>query len=125
MEPKIDNSIDLINLECLSECHQIPRKFPLIFHAVTIENHRESYDLLITIKLDQSQRPYFKHSRIAINLKEKLPMNNPLLIEINNPDDAQVKFILNDYNQIFEINEKFGLVSIQVSFFSIHKYYKF
>lgn len=116
LEPKTDNTIELISLQCLSECHKIPRQFALMIRAL-IENRKQPYDVPISIKLtnNDGQRPYFKQSVIPLNLKEKSFMNNPLLIEVENPADVNLTFILNDYNPIFEINEKFGVLSIRVS----------
>ncbi|VBB35074.1 unnamed protein product, partial [Acanthocheilonema viteae] len=110
-------SIELISLECQTECHKIPRQFALMIRAI-IENHKLPYDLPISIKLtsnNEGQRPRFKQSVIPLILKEKSFMNNPLLIEVDNPNDVNLTFILNDYNPIFEINEKFGVLSIRNS----------
>lgn len=114
-------SIELISLECLSQCHQIPRQFALLIRA-TIANRKQSYDLPISIKLIadiDERRAHFKQAVIPLTLTEKSLMNNPLLVEIDNPNDANVTFILNDYNRIFEINEKFGVISIRVSFLRV------
>uniref|UniRef100_A0A0R3RJR3 Cadherin domain-containing protein n=1 Tax=Elaeophora elaphi TaxID=1147741 RepID=A0A0R3RJR3_9BILA len=116
LEPKADNVIELINLECPSECHQIPRQFALLIRATT-GTRKQPYDLPISIRLtseDNGQRPRFKQSVIPLNLKEKSLMN-PMLIEVDNPNDANFTFILNDYNPIFEISEKFGVLSIKNS----------
>ncbi|CAG9533294.1 unnamed protein product [Cercopithifilaria johnstoni] len=110
-------SIELINLECPSECHKIPRQFALMIRAI-IANSKQSYDLPISITFtgnDDGQKPRFKQSVIPLNLKEKSWMNNPLLIEVDNPNDTNLTFILNDYNPIFEIDEKFGVLSIRNS----------
>ncbi|VDO36089.1 unnamed protein product [Onchocerca flexuosa] len=117
LEPKDDNIIELISLECSSECYKIPQQFALIIRAIT-ENRKQSYDLPISIKLtnnDGGQRPHFKQSVIPLDLKEKSMMSNPLLIEVDNPSNANLTFVLNDYSPIFEINEKFGVLSIRNS----------
>ncbi|VDN83893.1 unnamed protein product, partial [Brugia pahangi] len=117
LEPKVDNIIELISLECPSECHKIPRQFALMIRA-KIDNRKQPYDIPLSIKFtanDGGQRPHFKQSVISLNLKEKSLMNNPLLMEVDNPDNVNVTFILNDYNRIFEINEKFGVLSIRNS----------
>uniref|UniRef100_A0A1I8EXD5 Cadherin domain-containing protein n=1 Tax=Wuchereria bancrofti TaxID=6293 RepID=A0A1I8EXD5_WUCBA len=117
LEPKVDNNIELISLECPSECHKIPRQFALMIRAIS-DNRKQPYDIPLSIKFtanDGGQRPHFKQTVISLNLKEKSLMNNPLLIEVDNPDNVNVTFILNDYNRIFEINEKFGVLSIQNS----------
>uniref|UniRef100_A0A915PYH9 Cadherin domain-containing protein n=1 Tax=Setaria digitata TaxID=48799 RepID=A0A915PYH9_9BILA len=117
LEPKTDNIIELISLECRLECSKLPQQFALIIRAI-VENDRKPYDLPISIKLinsDSGRGPRFKQSVIPLNIKEKSPMNNPLLIEVDNPDGANFTFVLNDYEPIFEINEKFGVLSIRNS----------
>ncbi|VDK80581.1 unnamed protein product, partial [Onchocerca ochengi] len=117
LEPKDDNIIELISLECSSDCYKIPQQFAIMIRAIT-ENRKQPYDLPISIKRtsnDGGQRPRFKQSVIPLDLKEKSMMNNPLLIEVDNPNDANLTFVLNDYNLIFEINEKFGVLSIRNS----------
>ncbi|KAM3719724.1 Cadherin-23 [Dirofilaria immitis] len=117
LETKADHIVELISLECSSECYKIPRQFALMIRAI-IANRKQPYDVPISIKLtgnDDEQRPHFKQSAISLNLKEKSVMNNPLLIEFDNSNDANLTFLLNDYSPIFEINEKFGILSIQNS----------
>ncbi|MCP9261414.1 BMA-CDH-7 [Dirofilaria immitis] len=83
LETKADHIVELISLECSSECYKIPRQFALMIRAI-IANRKQPYDVPISIKLtgnDDEQRPHFKQSAISLNLKEK---SNSELLTIDN-----------------------------------------
>lgn len=84
--------------------------------AIT-ENSRRPFDVPITIRLTDTggQHPRFKQSVIPLNIKEKSLMDNPLILDIDNPDDEDLIFVLNDYDLIFEVNDKYGVLSVRVS----------
>ncbi|VDK71416.1 unnamed protein product, partial [Gongylonema pulchrum] len=117
LEPKSNsNSIDLISLECVSECSKIPQQIVLLVRAVT-EYSRQPFDLPISINLgdDGGQRPRFRKSVVPLSIKENSLMDILLTMDVDNPGDSNLIFILSDYESIFELDNKYGILSIRDS----------
>lgn len=114
------NTLNLITTECsVNDCKNIPQKSILLIRG-QIFGYKKVFDLPITLTLIDRYglSASFKKSIIPITLKEKSFMDNPLLIDVYNPNNRALIFVINDYESIFDIDEQFGAFFVKVPYFN-------
>ncbi|VDM45688.1 unnamed protein product [Toxocara canis] len=112
--PKQDNTIELLSLECPSECSKIPRRFVLVVRAEPDSMPSKSYDVQISISLVKGRGfpPKFVRAVIPLSLSEQSTIENLLTLDATDADSDKLTFSLSDHNSVFDVDAESGILSV-------------